>query len=421
MEYQGTGLREQGTGGTQYTGLSTQADRSACGGIEKRGVEAPPPTEGAKGGAAAVRTAEIVAAEIRAYTASMLNDAVEIGRRLVEAKELVPYGEFESWVERETGYSSSSASNFMRLFTEYGDPQGSLFGASLADPQTYGKLTKSKLLLLLSVPREERAEFVKESRAEELSTRELQAAIRERDEAKRAQAEAEKRAAEAEEILRCAQDDNRAELEAAERKLVSALKEAQTDADTIAGLKQQLAELEARPVEVAVAEPDPEEIERRAAALIEETRNVAEAKVKTLEAEAKAAQEEHEKRLKELQDKAKAEREKLKEKLKAAEEKAAEAEKRGAEDVAPYKAEAEELRKKLAMSGEELVTFKLRFAAWQRAYNEMRLALDKLGEEQGEKCAAAVQKQLEAWEKADRSEFRDQSSEKGDEDREKGK
>lgn len=37
------------------------------------------------------RTLEVVAAEIRTFTASMLHNIIEIGRRLCEAKELVPY------------------------------------------------------------------------------------------------------------------------------------------------------------------------------------------------------------------------------------------------------------------------------------------------------------------------------------------
>lgn len=343
------------------------------------------------------RTPEIVAAEIRTFSASMLNNAIEIGRRLVEAKEMVPYGEFGAWVARETGYSSSSANNFMRLYNEYGDMQGSLFGASLADPQTYGKLTVSKALELLALPAGEREEFVTENNVKEMSTRELRAAIRERDEAKKALQTSEARLADAQRTL---SDSDKQITDLRQR-----LQEAQEDvkaADDQAtenerALKAKIAELESRPVEVAVAEPDPAEIERRAAAMIEEAKGVAEAKVKTLEAEARAAEAEHEKRLKEMQDKAKAEREKLQAKLKKAEEKAAAAEKQGAEDVAPYKAEAEELRKKLALSGEEMVVFKLRFAAWQEAYRAMEAALDKLPEEQQEKCRAASKAQAERW------------------------
>ena len=87
----------------------------------------------------ATRTPEIIAGEIRTFTASMLNNIIEIGRRMVEVKEMLPHGEFMGWVEENTGYSQSTANNFMRLFAEYGDRQGSLFGAEV-NSQTFANL-----------------------------------------------------------------------------------------------------------------------------------------------------------------------------------------------------------------------------------------------------------------------------------------
>ena len=77
------------------------------------------------------RTRDVVAAEIRTFTASMLNNIIEIGRRMCEAKEMLPYGKFGDWIKENTGYSRSTANNFMRVFQEYGSRQGSLFGATL--------------------------------------------------------------------------------------------------------------------------------------------------------------------------------------------------------------------------------------------------------------------------------------------------
>lgn len=134
------------------------------------------------------RTLDMVAAEIRAFTAGMLNNAIEIGRRMVEAKAMLPYGQFGTWISENTGYSASAANNFMRLFDEYGAMQGSLFGAS-AESQTFGKLPPSKALALLAVPADEREAFAVESDAEHSSVRELKRKIdeyqRERDEAVR--------------------------------------------------------------------------------------------------------------------------------------------------------------------------------------------------------------------------------------------
>ena len=53
--------------------------------------------------------------------------AIEIGERLLEAKELVPHGEWGNWLKKNVNYSQSTANNFMRLYKEYGNDQGSLF------------------------------------------------------------------------------------------------------------------------------------------------------------------------------------------------------------------------------------------------------------------------------------------------------
>ena len=181
----------------------------------------------------ATRTPEIIAGEIRTFTASMLNNIIEIGRRMCEAKELLPYGEFGKWITEATGYSSSTANNFMRLYQEYGADQGCLFGAEV-DCQTFGKLSYSKALALLAVPKEEREAVAAELNAEHLSTRELERAIRERDEWKQAAVEAREEAMKEHEAAKGLEYD----LEKARR----------AGEET----ERKLKELESKPVEVAV-------------------------------------------------------------------------------------------------------------------------------------------------------------------------
>ena len=129
-----------------------------------------------------VRTPDIVAAEINAIkdqTRKMvLNNSIEIGRRLCEAKEMVPYGEFGKWLEESVDYSQSTANNLMKIYDEYGASQGELFGAS-AQSQTLGKLSYSQAVALLGVPTEEREAFAEETHAEDLSVRELQRKVEE--------------------------------------------------------------------------------------------------------------------------------------------------------------------------------------------------------------------------------------------------
>ena len=102
------------------------------------------------------RTLEQVTEEIRYLDSQakrlVLGHAIEIGRRLTEAKEMVPYGEWGNYITRELEYSQSTANNFMRIYAEYGAAQQSLYGP-VAESQTLGKLSYSKALQLRTLSR----------------------------------------------------------------------------------------------------------------------------------------------------------------------------------------------------------------------------------------------------------------------------
>ena len=354
-----------------------------------------------------VRTPEAVGAEIRNLTsaARYLNVyyAVEIGRRLTEAKELVAHGEWLNWLKTETEFSQPTASRFMRVYAEYGADQGNLFGAE-TKYSSLNNLSVSNALRLLEVPEEEREGFALEVDAEHLSTRELEEAIRERDEARKALQEAregeEKRRAEVvapyeariTELERAVDDAQNA---AADVDLYKS--RAQLAEDEVKDLEKRVKELETRPIDVAVQEPDPDAVERMAAELankaIAAESEKAEQQIRQLQADKAAA----EAQVKAAEEKAKAERDKLKEKLKAAEEKLAGA---GAEDKAAAEAaqaEVASLKKQLAMSGEAMVQFKFLFTEWQTVFSRLQRAIDELEGEQREKAHAAVRAQAERW------------------------
>ena len=132
------------------------------------------------------RELSVVTQEIKELTRQAQSTAVcyiiEIGRRLVEAKELVPFGEWTNWLNNEVEYSQSTANNFMKMYEEYGSQQLSLFGA-VTNSQTIANLPYSKALKLISIPADEREDFAKEVDAEHISVRELDKAIKERNEA----------------------------------------------------------------------------------------------------------------------------------------------------------------------------------------------------------------------------------------------
>ena len=243
---------------------------------------------------AAQRDIKTVTTEIRTLhrqaQCMVLGYAIEIGRRLKEAKAMLDHGQWGPWLREEVDFSQSSANNFMRIFEEYGAQQVSLFGD--ANSQALGNLPYTHALRLLALPAEERESFAEEHHAEELSTRELEKLIRERDEARRAEQDAQKKAAAAEEVAKGAEDARRDALAAAER-----LKNAQAaEKDAKAAAKQAKAELKALrenpviPAEV-LEKLRAEEAERAAETAQKETaRRVAEAEKAAQESARRAEQ-----------------------------------------------------------------------------------------------------------------------------------
>lgn len=321
------------------------------------------------------RSAAAVGAEIRALTQQFkymtLVYGIEVGRRLTEAKELVPYGSWGDWLKAETDFSDATASRFMKLHSEY----GALLGDGSEDFATLKKVSVSNALRLLALPENEREEFVKEHDVEHLSTRELDKLLAERDEAiKRAEA-AEKAVMEAEDAR--AEADEIAEkyeryMEEEEKRLAGAVAPYE---EQLAALRAENKELRNRPVEVAV-EIDEEAVKKAAASAAEK----ADAKWTKKFADA-------EKQVKELEGKA-AEADKLREQLAAAEKKA-----KGT--TASYEQEISALKKQLAMSGAEVTAFKLHFDGWQQAFNSMLDSLQAVPGENMGKLRAAVKAVLE--------------------------
>lgn len=132
------------------------------------------------------RTPELIATEINSIKSQtrmmMLCSSIEIGRRLVEAKSMIPHGEWGKWLGNSVDYSQSTANNLMRIFEEYGADQLSLFGSE-AKSQALGNLLYTQAVALLKLPSDKREQFIEEHDIENMSTRELQQAIKERDQA----------------------------------------------------------------------------------------------------------------------------------------------------------------------------------------------------------------------------------------------
>ncbi|MDQ7093476.1 DUF3102 domain-containing protein [Desulfosporosinus sp. PR] len=130
------------------------------------------------------RTPTVIAAEINQINQQtgkiLLTNAVEIGRRLKEAKDLVPYGAWGQWLQESVRYSKSTAANLMRLYQEYGPRMSAASaGESLPDFQPVGNLTYTQALILLDVPEEEREQFMADNDLGSMSKRELLQVVKE--------------------------------------------------------------------------------------------------------------------------------------------------------------------------------------------------------------------------------------------------
>ena len=239
----------------------------------------------------AVRSIEIVTAEIHTIRDNVarvfMDGVVQIGRRLEEAKQLVPQGEWLSYLDTQLGYKPSTAQNYMRIAREFGDGQIGLSGKSPSD--FFGNLGYSQLLPLLGLPEEEREQLAEENDLAGMSSREIQALVKERDEAKAA-LEREKKDADdlGVEARRARKSlaDAKDKLKAVEREYQEQKEAAQANAQTAAELQRKLDELAEKanqPRELTDEERDA----LRAEVAAEQTAALQAAEARAVEAQAK--------------------------------------------------------------------------------------------------------------------------------------
>ena len=338
------------------------------------------------------RTVEMVTLEIRTLHKQaqqvVLGYAIEIGRRLVEVKSMLPHGAWGDYLKNEVNYSHSTANNFMRIFEEYGAAQQSLFGPE-AKSQTLGNLPYTKALQLIAVPEDEREEFVREHDVENISSRELRRIIRERDQAVADAKAAEQARAKMQDDMRLDNarltsanaetlniqhklefEKNRAD--GYQEMLQGQKKKAQAAQEQLDKLRRDLEEARSRPVEVAVQEPDPAVIEA-----------AAEKAAKEAAAEAKRKTEEQLKKKIQAAEQAKAEAdaavEAAREEQRAAQQRADELEKQL----------EKQMKKETAAKNPAIVEFEAHFYAFQNVFDDLCKQLKNLQGEDKEKMEKA--------------------------------
>lgn len=236
-------------------------------------MNAPAPAEPETTTEIQLRTLDLITAEINYYKQQTVQNIIEIGKRLIEAKDRLQHGEWVAWLKNRVDFSERTAQNFMKIASEYSNPQ------PVAD------LPYTKLLALLQVPAEDREEFLAESHVvngeekavADMSKRELEQAIKERDAAEKRAAEAEKKAQENELHYKNVNDSYKRleevnhkhylesqewqkKAESSQKKLDEIGRVADERYKTMLQLQRRLRELESKPIDVAVAEPSEEQL-----------------------------------------------------------------------------------------------------------------------------------------------------------------
>jgi len=333
---------------------------------------------------------DVLEQDTRRKETAMIENYIEVGRRLEEVKAQLPYGEWGSWLESR-GYPQAKAVKLMKVFRAYGKEQQSLFGGE-AKSQAFANLGFHKLVQLLAIEGEEdREQFVAEHDVEHMSTRELERALREREEALEAAAAAKE---EVQGLRREADQAKKAQEKAAAKaqRLQDALSKANAAAQEAeaehAKMLQELEELRNRPVQA-----DTEAVEAARKAAIEEmTGKVDKAKEAKKKAEDKRKEAETalaaaQKELSELKAQGPQVRELTQEEKDALTAGAVEK----AQAAANERLQA--LEKQLAQSDPDTAAFKVLFEGWQEAYDRMMDALERIrtaDSGKAEKLSAAI-------------------------------
>lgn len=298
------------------------------------------------------RTIEAITGEILDAKRTGGEAILTIGRCLIEAKDMLPHGEWKDWLADRVEFSERAAQRFMRLAREWSNP------TALSD------LGATKALTLLALPAEERERFMEDNNVIDMTTRQLEQAIKERDEARKA-AEAAKAEASTAEQARVKMAEDMTLLNAC---LAGAREDRERALHDAAKLEEELAELKNRPVDVAVETvADPEALEKARAEAVAEMQaklDRAKERQKKAEAQAKEAQDALERTQAQLQD-------------------------------------SERARKNAVLaSDEDMATFQVLFQQAQDQANKMRGILLKLRGRADQTAAQGVEKALRALSEA---------------------
>lgn len=109
---------------------------------------------------------EGLAAQARVYSENLAMNMFQLGRVYTEAKKLVRHGEWAGWLRDNSGMSERSAQQLMAVYARFGEQSQFL------------NLEKSKLFKMLSLPSGQEEAFIADNDLENMTSREVEAAVK---------------------------------------------------------------------------------------------------------------------------------------------------------------------------------------------------------------------------------------------------
>ena len=112
------------------------------------------------------RTIEQIEGEIIVLRDQVARNSIEIGKKLIEARNMVPKGSWQAWVENNIQFSYRTAARLMQLAEKFGDV-----------PALAG-VEATKVYALMALPDDQVEDFVAEHDLAAMTSREVQEAVK---------------------------------------------------------------------------------------------------------------------------------------------------------------------------------------------------------------------------------------------------
>lgn len=133
--------------------------------------------------------------EIVVLKEQIAGNFIQVGQKLIEAKEEVEYGRWGEWLKEKVDFSHEQANRMMRIARE------------CKDSSALTNLSQTKVFSLLALPEEEREEFIENNPVEDMTTRELEKAIKEKKQLEKEKEEAERAIQEQKKMIDMSEED----------------------------------------------------------------------------------------------------------------------------------------------------------------------------------------------------------------------